>query len=324
MLNYNVCSDEAWNVLSVSNSGEAVMAKQTDGSLIIAKARAFSAFVGIDVLYNAYLKRLQDEVVINCTKQSTVCIDDSSWILHLFFTDRDVVQYVLYATAQCGDLNCVLEVLFSSPAEYLEFMQGFVDFVRSIDFTELYKESADLSFNEVSIHVHAVSDVVCKTRNDNVLVFLGKNKYFTVSIGDSQSDFAKNEGVCRMEVKGVTYVENGKISRWVLYNEKDVVTGVLELEELSICGKTLEILGYWMNDTDNTIADNLEIEMEVKACKEAKEEIAEVMTSAIMNQETTGIKNHLTADTQKLEVTSIGMVTSMQGIAIQEKDAILT
>lgn len=255
----SLCSLNGWEVLSISEYGEAVMGYQNEDTFVVTKLRSLTGKVPGESVYHAYIAKLKDEVRINRIDSKVISVDTTVWQLYLITVEGNLVEYVLYAWAIVDGYNCVIEATFLSAGDYLKFMEHFSAFSSSINFRILQKEVGFISLEDGCVSVTGISDVVLQHNSmPGTLMFVGKNKYFAVTVVDTSqhTPLAQTIKDDNLEFISTFRYEAGTIERYRISNGT-LVTGVIEMYSRKVSDKFIEIFGYWLNDTNASISDNI-------------------------------------------------------------------
>lgn len=259
----NICKLSEWDVMSISNDGEAVMASVLDGDLIIAKARSFAKVADMKKVRSAYLDALRRETDIgDLLIDESVMINGCIWSVHFIQISQGDVGCIIYADACIGDDVDVLEVQFSSLEQYLRFKPDLTRLIGAINFHDLRREYGSIEYLGVEVKAIAVSNLVYGGSNtENTMFFTGKNRYITVCISDKsqesilQKELAKNnlERVMCKKIDGIDY------TRYCIHGKDGSVSGVLEFGTVNENGICVEVFGYSKNESDTFIVNDINL-----------------------------------------------------------------
>lgn len=256
-----ICNAKGWDTLSVSENGEAVLGYRSEDVFVTAKVRTFSDIVSFSDVYKAYLKRLEDEASIVKIDNSMTMVGSTLWTLNLITLENQITQYVLYASAIVNGYTNVIEAMLPTAGDYIAFMKQFGTFCDSIDFTLVTKEIGYLECDGAKISVMGISDVILQpNEGEDVLLFVGKDKYFSVSVSDdSQRSTLESSGY---KVESLVF-ENGIMTeRFKVKDDRSgYTTGVLELSSRKVGNKYVEIFGYFFFDTESCIENNIKLDI---------------------------------------------------------------
>lgn len=257
----NLCSAKGWTALSLSEYGEVVLCYMEDDVFVTAKTRTLHCNVGMEKIEDIYLKRLKEEVVIVNTFAKTRDVGGNLWSLKVYDICSKVARYVLHACALIDGYYCIIEATLVSADDYFAFMKQFDEFCSSIEFVRLRRAIGSLNFDGHRVVATGLSDVVLRHQTDTTLLFVSKNKYFTVSVLDASQrvDLQLAVADADLEFLGYRTEDSGvTVERFGVNNG----SGVIELYSEALAGKVVEVFGYWSNDTDTGITDNLSLQLE--------------------------------------------------------------
>lgn len=191
-----ICKLPEWDVVSISNDGEAVMASVLGEDLVIAKARSFTKVADMKKVRSAYIDALKRETDVgSLSVDDSITVDGQNWSTHFIQIDQGDVECILYAdTCTVEDIN-VLEIQFSSLEQYLGFKPKLAELVAAINFHALRREYGRIEYLGVEVNAIAVSNLVYGGSNsENVMFFTGKNRYITVSVSSESHGSAMKYG----------------------------------------------------------------------------------------------------------------------------------
>lgn len=131
-----ICKLPEWDVVSISNDGEAVMASVLGEDLVIAKARSFTKVADMKKVRSAYIDALKRETDVgSLSVDDSITVDGQNWSTHFIQIDQGDVECILYAdTCTVEDID-VLEIQFSSLEQYLGFKPKLAELVAAINFS---------------------------------------------------------------------------------------------------------------------------------------------------------------------------------------------
>lgn len=256
----NPCSASGWTALSLSDYGEVVLCYTEGDVFVTAKARTLQRSVSMEKIEEIYLKRLKEEVVIVNTFAKTRNVKGNLWSLKVYDICSKVARYVLHACALIDGHYCIIEATLISADDYFKFMEQFDEFCCSIEFSKLRREVGSLECKEQRVIVTGLSDVVLRQQSGTTMLFVSKNKYFTVSVLDTTQRTMLQRAVsdADLEVLDVVATDDATIERFRVCDSQ----GVIELYSRPIADKFLEVFGYWSESTNAGITDNLSLQFE--------------------------------------------------------------
>lgn len=258
-----ICKLPEWDVVSISNDGEAVMASVLGEDLVIAKARSFTKVADMKKVRSAYIDALKRETDVgSLSVDDSITVDGQNWSTHFIQIDQGDVECILYAdTCTVEDIN-VLEIQFSSLEQYLGFKPKLAELVAAINFHALRREYGRIEYLGVEVNAIAVSNLVYGGSNsENVMFFTGKNRYITVSVSSEshgsamQRELEKNrlESVTSRMVDGILY------TKYYVHNKAGKVTGILEFGAIEKDGVSIEVFGYSKSELDTFIVNDINL-----------------------------------------------------------------
>lgn len=257
-----LCNKDEWDVLSISSSGEAVVASQSDDTLRIVKLRAYQRTINITAVYDAYIARLSEESAITSVDNQAIESGDSVWNARVITLNKQMVQYVVYADACVDNQICVIEGLFLSAADCCDFISEFAEFVASINFPSLTCSVRVMNYRDVYVKASGISDVVLSdSASAGTLLFVGKNKYFTVSITEESQRERLRKTIYGCFAELISVDELSGTEQYKLCDESGCVRGVLEFYSKVVGDVFVEAIGYWSSDTVASISDNIVLQV---------------------------------------------------------------
>lgn len=254
-----ISNSEKWKTLSFSESGEAIVSCCDDDRLVVCKLNVFASTDQSSV-FHAFATRLRAETSFSCIGERIIHCPEF-WVIKQLLTDVDS-KYLLFAQSTDNDYSKTVAVTFQTVDDYFWFIQEFPDFINSIDFSKIHQEIGELESSEFVVKAFSISDVTLRQKySGHSLVFTGSNKYFVVSISDKSQRDSLISSLGKNSAMVLSLDVNTKIERYKLTTADDDVIGIVELQTSKVNNKYVEVLGYWMADTDSTIANNIQLKI---------------------------------------------------------------
>ena len=261
-----LCKSTDWDIMSISNEGEAVLASNVNNNLVIAKVRSFSKITDVDKVREIHLSELTREVTVtDSIVNECLTIDDAVWETHLISIKHDPFEYVLYMDTCLNDDVCVVELLFSSAEDYLDFSDKIPEFIESIDFHQLRREYGCVTCEDMNVKATAISNMIFVGLNsNNMMVFVGKDKYITVSVSTTSQRGALQEELSKNDMVFIdTSVTDGMpYERYRVFNNEHKEMGTLEFCTKQVGMVYIELFGYCRFKTNSFIANDLKLEID--------------------------------------------------------------
>lgn len=234
-------------VLDTEDDGKTVIQYSKDNRIILCKVNVYTGALPEEVS-KSYLSQLRHNFSFSCINTKFVSYNQSWELKQLLVQNADVV-YVLFASCSVCDEVHTVEAQFKSALDYYWFLSNFDDFVSSVDFHEIHQEVGILTFNDHSVRVVSVSDLVLqKSHTTDVLLFVGKDKFFCISV------------TTKSQQQKLTAAKNVQQISKELYHVIGIdgtVTGVIELHSSTLDDAFIEVFGYWLPNTQACIEDNV-------------------------------------------------------------------
>lgn len=247
-----------WNVLSISDAGEAVIGHKGEGcdDFVATKVRTFSVNIDENRIYSAYKSELEKEARVR-EREGATEISGSLWHTHFIMVEGQPIQYVLYASTVMESLICVVEALFLDIGGYNWFKQQFSEFVQAVDFKRLHRETGSILIDGQEVIVTGISGITLKRNNVGCSFFVGKDKYFAVTADSGYGD------VNELQYSNIEFIESAmgekqRTTRYALRNDTGKITGTFEVCTVAVGNSSFQILGYWVGDVKDCIVNNLD------------------------------------------------------------------
>lgn len=256
-MQFSVLRHELTDWVDLSSSKcEGLLCLQRDNVFIISKIRTMRSTVSVDEAAAAYFKRLREEVVVERVAEHVWCAADVNWRVFVSSIESKASRYTAFACAVLDGILCIVDVVLPEAIDYQAFEAEFDILINAIDFGCLDHEIASLGVGDVMITVTGISDVCLQSADEAILLFVGKNKYFTVTCiqGSIQGTYQRLLNTIDLSV--LTKTE--EYTRFAIVRDGQQC-GTIELRLMEISGHTVEILGYQLGKSDATIDNNLSI-----------------------------------------------------------------
>lgn len=255
---------DEWEVLSVSDSGEAVIGYHESDRFAVVKASTVrGAGLTVDDLFSAFEAAMLEENVQSFeVRFSQVTVNGEVWIRKLY---RLYDQFVIVQSCLHEDYFYVIKATLMTADDVIWFDNEQSKLLAAMDFTELHRNAGRLCACGHSIEALGISEVALSTQGSgDSLLFVSNNKYFAVTVSENSqrdvllaavSDREFTREVCEASSDDVL------IERFYLH-DKDKVTGTVELYSISQDDCFVEVLGYWRGYANSSVKDNILLSFE--------------------------------------------------------------
>ena len=236
MIDNSLCTAPGWSVIDITEDGEAVICYGESDIFIMAKVRTMPDTVPLDSVVSSYVTRLENEVVVESESSTCLVLNNVLWSLYNYTIKSDMVKFVLHACAVIDGYNCVIEANLLTIEDYSELVKQFSVLCSSVDFKQLRRAVGEVKAGNATVKVTGLSGIrMRESGNPNSLVFLGKDKYFSVTVrNESQRDkLVSAMREYNYEVLNQGCGEHSKSGRYQLYKEEQP-SAIVELDTIEV------------------------------------------------------------------------------------------